>query len=204
MLIVGRFISGIGAAGLMSGTLSIIAIVVTARLRALYTGIISANFGIALIAGPLLGGTFTQHVSWRWVFYINLPLGAVTIGAMMIMFNPPTRAVQTDSVKDRIKRLDLPGVAVFVPAIFMILLALQWGGTKYSWNSGRIIGLFVGGGVVLIFFGYYQWRKGDMAMIPPSILTNRTVILASLSAMWGMAAQTLIGLWIPEWFQVRT
>lgn len=121
----------------------------------------------------------------------------------MWFFNPPTRAIETDTVSARIKRLDLPGVAVFVPAIFMILLALQWGGTKYPWNSSRIIGLFVGAGVVLVLFGFYQWRQGDMAMIPPAILTNRTVLLASLSAMWGMAAQSLLGLWLPEWFQVR-
>jgi hypothetical protein len=202
MLIIGRFVAGMGAAGIMSGTLSIIAIVVTVRLRALYTGIISANFGIALICGPLLGGAFTQHVSWRWVFYINLPLGALTIGALVFMFNPPARAVENKTVKERVKRLDLPGVAVFVPAIFMILLGLQWGGIKYPWGSGRIIGLFVGGGVVLIFFAVYQWHKGDMAMIPPAILTNRTVLLASISAMWGMGSQSILGLWMPEWFQV--
>lgn len=202
MLIVGRAIAGAGAAGLMSGTLSIVAVIVTLRLRALYTGILSSMFGIALICGPLLGGVFTQHVSWRWVFYINLPLGVVTIGAMVFMFNPPKRAIENDTISERIKRLDLLGVAVFVPAIFMVLLALQWGGIKYAWSSGRIIGLFVGGGVILIGFGFYQYRKGDMAMIPPAILTQRTVLLSSIAAMWGMAPSNLLGLWMPEWFQV--
>ncbi|KAH7076803.1 major facilitator superfamily domain-containing protein [Paraphoma chrysanthemicola] len=202
MLIIGRFIAGVGAAGLMSGTLSIVAIIVTLRLRALYTGIISANFGVALICGPLVGGALTQYVSWRWVFYINIPVGAVTIATMVFMFDPPIRPIDNEPVMGRIKRLDLAGVAVFVPAIFMLLLALQWGGITYAWNSGKIIGLFVGGGVILILFAIYQWYKGDMAMIPPSILTNRTVLLASIAAMWGMGASSLFGLWMPEWFQV--
>jgi hypothetical protein len=133
---------------------------------------------------------------------LDLPLGAVTIAALMFMFNPPRRAVEKKSIRERIERLDLLGVAIFVPAIFMSLLALQWGGITYAWNSGRIIGLFIGGGVVLVLFAIYQWRKGDMAMIPPSILTNRTVLLASISAMWGMGAQSLLGLWMPEWFQI--
>lgn len=136
------------------------------------------------------------------VFYINLPLGIVTITVLLFMFNPPKRAVENETIGRRIKKLDLPGVAVFVPAIFMILLALQWGGIKYSWNSGRIIGLFIAAAVVLVLFGVYQWRRGDMAMIPPSILTNRTVLLASISAMFGMGAQSIFGLWMPEWFQV--
>lgn len=93
-------------------------------------------------------------------------------------------------------------MTVFVPAIFMILLALQWGGIKYAWSSAKIIGLLVGGVVILVLFTIYQWHKGDMAMIPSSILTNRTVLFASLSAMFGMAAQNLLGLWLPGWFQV--
>lgn len=203
MLIAGRAIAGIGAAGLMSGTLSIVAVVVTLRLRALYTGILSSMFGVALICGPLVGGAFTQHVSWRWVFWINLPLGIVTIAALVFFFKPPTRPVEKDTVQERVKRLDLIGVSVFIPAIVMILLALQWGGITYPWNSGRIIGLFVGGVVILICFGIYQSRKGDMAMIPPAIITERTVLLASIAALWGMPAMTLLGLWMPEWFQVR-
>ncbi|KAJ4372060.1 hypothetical protein N0V83_003833 [Neocucurbitaria cava] len=202
MLIVGRAIAGAGAAGLLSGTLSIVAVSVTLRLRALYTGILSSMFGVALICGPLLGGAFTQHVSWRWVFYINLPLGVLTIGALVFFFNPPIRSVEKDPLKERIKRLDLLGVAVFIPAIFMILVALQWGGVKYAWKSSQIIGLLVGGGATLIVFAVYQSRKGNMAMIPPAILTERTVLLASLAAMWGAAATMIFGVWMPEWFQV--
>jgi MFS family permease len=76
MLIIGRAIAGAGAAGLMSGTLSIVAVVVPLQIRPLYIGALSSLFGVALIAGPLIGGAFTEHVSWRWVFYINLPVGA--------------------------------------------------------------------------------------------------------------------------------
>src|SRR3954471_23741493 len=107
MLIIGRAIAGAGAAGLMSGVLSIIAVVVALRLRALYIGIMSSLFGVSTIAGPLLGGAFTEHVSWRWVFYINLPIGAVTIGALLLFFEPPVRAVEREPYMTRIRRLDL-------------------------------------------------------------------------------------------------
>lgn len=84
MLIVGRAIAGMGAAGLMSGTLSILAVAVTVRLRAAYTGVIMSMFGLAIVIGPLVGGAFTQHVSWRWVFYINLPIGALTALVLVV------------------------------------------------------------------------------------------------------------------------
>jgi hypothetical protein len=202
MLIIGRAIAGAGAAGLMSGTLSIIAVVVELRLRPLYVGIISGVFGISTIAGPLLGGAFTQHVSWRWVFYINLPVGGVTMVALMFFFNPPIRAVEQEPVIDRVKRLDLIGAALFIPGVIMILLALQWGGVSYPWDSGRIIGLFVGAGVILIIFCAWQWKVGVDGMLPTDIFLQRTVFWAAIAAMFGMSAQIELGLWMPEWFQV--
>jgi len=202
MLIIGRAIAGAGAAGLMSGTLSILAVVVSREERPLWTGVISSLFGISAIAGPLLGGAFTQHVSWRWVFYINLPVGAFTAGALTLIFHPPARKIEEDTFMAKVARLDLIGATLFIPAVIMFLMALQWGGTTYPWASGRIIGLFVGGGVILIIFGIWQWHVGEQGMLPLNILLQRTVLWACISAMFGMGTQLAYGLWMPEWFQV--
>ena len=202
MLIIGRAIAGAGAAGLMSGTLSIVAVIVSLRNRPLYTGILSSLFGISTIAGPLIGGAFTQHVTWRWIYYINLPVGGFTIVALAFIFNPPARDVEKRPVLDKIKRLDLIGATLFIPAIIMILMALQWGGSTHPWSSAEIIGLLAGGGVVLIIFAIWQWRAGDSGMLPPSILFQQTVLWSCITAMFGMGSQTIFGLWLPEWFQV--
>lgn len=202
MLIVGRAIAGVGAAGLMSGTLSIVAAVVPLRTRPTYIGALTSLFGVAMIAGPLVGGAFTEHVSWRWIFYINLPVGGVTIAALVFFFDPPPRAVEHDPIKERIRRLDIIGAALFVPAIAMILMALQWGGVTYPWGSSRIIGLFVGAGAILTIFCLWQWRLGNDGMLPYDILFQRTVFWAALAAMFAQMSLILLGLWIPEWFQV--
>lgn len=201
MLIIGRAIAGAGAAGIFSGTLSILAATVELRLRALYTGVLSGLFGVSTAAGPLIGGAFTEHVSWRWVFYINLPIGGITIAALVFMFHPPTRRVENEPIWTRVKRLDLIGATLFIPGIVMILMALQWGGVTYPWSSSRIIGLFVGAAVILIIFIFWQWRAGQNGMLPPNIIFQRTVFWAASSAMFGMGSQIILGLWLPEWFQ---
>lgn len=143
-LIVGRAISGLGSAGIFSGALIIVAYSVPLVKRPMYSGFIGGMYGIASVAGPLLGGVFTDKATWRWCFYINLPIGAITMVVIFFFFKAPERTeVASIGWKARIKDFDLYGTAAFLPAIICLLLALQWGGTKHPWGDWRIILLFV-------------------------------------------------------------
>lgn len=132
------------------------------------------------VAGPLLGGAFTDNVTWRWCFYINLPVGAVAMATIVLVLHlkaqdTPARARPFLS---RVLELDLPGTAVFLPAIICLLLALQWGGTEYAWNSATVIGLFCGfAGLIAVFVGVQIWQ-GDNATLPPRFFKNRDLLLA--------------------------
>ncbi|KAI1162533.1 MFS general substrate transporter [Nemania serpens] len=201
-LIIGRAIAGLGSAGLFSGALLILAHSVPLATRPLYTGLIGGVYGIASVAGPLLGGVFTDKVSWRWCFYINLPIGAVTLVVIALFFpDPALKKPPPEPFMKRLMRFDPIGTLIFIPAIISLLLALQWGGTMYPWNSGRIIGLFVVFGVLILAFLYDQWHQQENATVPPRIFRNRTVMAGSFFAFAIGSAFFLFIYYIPIWFQ---
>ncbi|KAF2429316.1 MFS general substrate transporter [Tothia fuscella] len=202
MLIVGRAIAGVGGAGLATGAFSIMAASLPLQKRGGYTGLLHSTFGFGTIIGPVLGGALTDKASWRWCFWINLPIGGVTIAFLAFFFHPPPRKSNGLSILQRLAKLDGTGAALFIPAIIMILLALQWGGTNYAWKSATIVGLFVGGFLLTIIFALWQVHAGDDAMIPPRLITQRTILAACLINFLAMGAVMTSIYYLPLWFQV--
>ncbi|KAJ7152947.1 major facilitator superfamily domain-containing protein [Mycena filopes] len=201
-LIVGRAIAGLGSAGIFSGALIIVANAVPLGKRPMYTGLIGAMYGIASVAGPLMGGVFTDKVTWRWCFYINLPIGAVTLIVIVLFFTAPgTRSTTEMTLGERIQQFDPWGTVIFVPSIICLLLALQWGGSKYPWSDGRIIALFVLFGVFIsVFIGIQIWKQ-DMATVPPRILKQRSILAGSFFSLSLGSSFFILVYFLPIWFQ---
>ncbi|KAJ4301169.1 MFS sugar transporter [Kalmusia sp. IMI 367209] len=201
-LIIGRAIAGVGSAGIFSGAVLIITVSVPLRQRPAFMGLVGGMYGIASVAGPLLGGAFTDHLTWRWCFYINLPLGAVTAAFIIPFFKLKRQTAKVNATWiEQVKKFDLEGTVLFLPAIICLLLALQWGGSKYEWKNGRIIALLVIAGLLLIGFLAIQVWKQEDATVPPRVFKNRNVWgSAWFGAMLGAAFFVMV-YYIPIWFQ---
>ncbi|OTA62362.1 MFS transporter [Hypoxylon sp. EC38] len=201
VLIGGRTVSGVGAAGIFAGAIIILATNVPLRQRPIYTGLLASMHGIASVAGPLLGGAFTDHVTWRWCFYINLPLGGIAV-LFLVLFLPAKPATQPGLAwKEQVKQFDLPGAFFLIPSVTSLLLALQWGGAEYAWANGRIIALFVVFGVLgIVFWSVEFWQK-DRATVPLRILKNKNILGGVWYGVCIGGALFVFSYYLPIWFQ---
>ncbi|KAK9784948.1 putative MFS general substrate transporter [Seiridium cardinale] len=201
-LIVGRAIAGLGASGIAPGVYTISAFAAEPTKRATYTGVIGASYGVAAVAGPLIGGGLTDAASWRWCFYINLPIGALAAFTILITFKTPKAAKVVDAtLKEKLLHMDFLGTVLIMGASLALLLALQYGGVTHAWNSSVVIGLLVGFVVmVLALIGIEIWQ-GERAMLTPRLLRQRSVWV---SGVWGFffAGSYFVTLYyLPIYFQ---
>jgi EmrB/QacA subfamily drug resistance transporter len=192
-LIFFRGLQGLGAGGLMTLALAIIGDVVSPRQRGRYQGYFGAVFGVSSIAGPLLGGFFTDHLSWRWIFYINLPLGILALTVIAARLHLPVHKTE--------HKIDFLGAGLLAISVASLLLATVWGGTDYGWGSKQIIGListFVVAGLLFVL----REQRATEPIIPLKLFRNdifSVSVLLSLLAGVGMFGAIIF---LPEYQQI--
>ncbi|KAF7946638.1 hypothetical protein EAE96_009631 [Botrytis aclada] len=177
--IIGRVIAGCGAAELLQGTLAVVGLSVPKRKIPLYYGYVLSVQGVSAYTAPIFGGTFTDKLTWRWCFWINSPIGGVTL-AMVMLFVKSRLPRQANDVRSlpplqKLQRMDWAGTIIFLSAFVCLYLALQWGGQTKPWRSSEVIGLFIGFCLLLELFAYTQKFTGENSLIPRRILKQRTV-----------------------------
>lgn len=202
-LIVGRAIAGVGSAGVFSGAYLLIATSIPLAKRPTFNGLIGGMYGVSSVVGPLLGGAFTDKVTWRWCFYINLPIGGVAVAVIVFFYTPIPQhgGITSLTWKERIEQLDILGTVFFIPGVVCLLLVLQWGGSTYPWSNGRIIALFVVFGIcILTFIGIQCWRS-KYATVSPLLLRKRSVWAAASFAFFMGSAFFVAIYYLPIWLQ---
>ncbi|HEY5160592.1 MAG TPA: MDR family MFS transporter [Gaiellaceae bacterium] len=192
-LIVFRALQGLGAGGLMVGAMAIIGDIVPPRERGRYQGYIGGVFAVSSIAGPLLGGFFVDNLSWRWVFYVNLPVGALAFFVVGAVLHLPRRRVA--------HRIDILGTALLSAGACAWTLALTLGGTQWAWGSAISIGLFAGGAVTLALFVLQESRAAE-PIIPLHLFRN--VIFDAASGAGFIVGLAMFGsiVYLPLFLQI--
>ena len=192
-LIIYRFIQGLGGGGLMISSQAITGDLIPPRVRGTYMAPMGAMFGIASILGPIIGGWLTDSVSWRWTFWINLPMGVLAFVAIAIVLRLPSHRLTSP--------IDWWGLVLMNAGAVAIVLMATWGGNQYAWTSPVIIGLGTAGLICWGLFAYVETRAAD-PILPWSILTNRTFIVSTAVGMLAMGGMIGVMSYLPTYLQM--
>ncbi|WVW82409.1 hypothetical protein I302_104416 [Kwoniella bestiolae CBS 10118] len=198
-LIIFRAIQGIGGGGILTLSMIIISDVVSIKERGKYQGITGVVVALANSCGPIIGGVFTEKVSWRWCFYINLPLTSLAI--VIIIFLLPLRRVR-GSIWGKLKKLDFYGSLLTLGWASLILIALSWGGSQYAWDSAAVLAPLLIGVALLGVFLIVEWKVVSLPLVPMRIFKNRSVAACYATTLFnGMAFYAAL-YYLPQYFQV--
>ncbi|KAF7919312.1 hypothetical protein EAE99_008614 [Botrytis elliptica] len=200
VFIFGRAIAGLGSSGILNGAIIILNETVPLHRRPIFMSLLWCMFAIATVCGPLIGGVFTEKATWRWCFYINLPVGGAAVFILLFVVEGKSRE-NTDTFLQKLRRMDPIGTLVFFAGIVCILLALQFGGNLYSLGDTRNILLFILGGILLITFVTIQFTSGDDATVPIRIIKQRSVASVAWFSFLNSCSFYLVVYYIPIWFQ---
>ncbi|PVH16404.1 uncharacterized protein CXQ87_004695 [Candidozyma duobushaemuli] len=200
VLIGGRVLAGVGGGGIQTMTFIIITEILPIQRRPLGMALLGCTFAVASVLGPLIGGAFTSHVSWRWCFYINLPVGGVAGVLFAYCFNPPKTK---GNWKEKIMMIDYVGVVLMTGSFVVLLMALTLAsGNDFEWNSGGVIACFVVGGLAFIAFCVWNYKYTKHPLLPWDVVKVPQVSAAAFSMFGTFAYFMAAVLYVSIYFQV--
>ncbi|CAH2351255.1 azole resistance protein 1 [[Candida] railenensis] len=199
MLIGGRVIQGIGGGAIQSMVMIILSESVPISKRPLSMTLIGVTFSVASVLGPFIGGAFATHVSWRWCFYINLPIGGVAIVFLLFGFNPPT---PVGNLRSKLAKIDYLGTFLVVAGTTLVLLAMTFGGSDFAWRSAAVICCFVLGGLLLVSFIIWNFRFSPNPIILKELVTIPQIFTVFITSSFNFAFFMALITYLAIYFQV--